>query len=647
MAAAVHPHFCIVELPYHSPEEKPTGDALVSYHDQGDNSAVDTLPIPSHGPGENSAANAVGVRHEDPINHSVDNIPPTLCYDRGGNSAGSVSVEGSFAVPSHGPVHRPAENPALFPRQNSKDQSALGASVVPIHDPSCQAADATHLLRYLIPRDQAAKDISVTPTPVSEDKVADNTSFHDPEHQPAEDVLVISGRAPEGPPGKEALQTWDNVSENKSVDADHLALFHDLETQAPGQEFIISHHESELKSVEDASTAPTEKPGDKLKDDAFQAFHQNPGQVSKHDKEEKSAANAYVDSSHDSEQRLAEKIVVQDESEQKSAEQVLVVSDHDIRDKGEDETPLATEKGLEDDHPDQDLVSSYDSGYKQAKQALLSSGHDSVNQRVGDALLVLSDESEVQTPNKALFSPSNDPSGQPADDALLISSHGLEDQSADDALLILSNDLNNQPAEELLVVSPYSHPSHLLRLHTVSKPNQLLAKALTKMKAVRADYATASYKESFNWSTVVDTLEDLSLKEAYEWQPEFFFIVVFRSRIKTVTDRVDLGLMDAEAHEEAMQSGGLLKYWFGIPDANGRNLATCKLARKPLPGEAHLMDLGIWRNQDDAKRGGRGKGHQRAIRAIAGLYNEWKVERLRFVIEPGKHGDLTWDIIDW
>ena len=60
-----------------------------------------------------------------------------------------------------------------------------------------------------------------------------------------------------------------------------------------------------------------------------------------------------------------------------------------------------------------------------------------------------------------------------------------------------------------------------------------------------------------------------------------------------------------------------------------------------------LIVLGIWRDQDDAKRGGRGEGHQRAMRAIVGLYTEWKLERLRFVIEPGKHGDLTWDISDW
>lgn len=583
MATAVHTHFCILGAPYHNPEEKPTDDLLViPYHDQGDKS-VDTRPIPSHGLGENSAAHVLGGLHEDPVNQPVDNTPPILCYDRAGNSAGSVSVENSSAAPPHSPVHRPAENTALIPRQTTKDQSALVTSVVPIYDPSCQAADTTHLPLYITPRDQAAKDIFVAPTLVSEDKVAENTAYHDLEHQPAEDKLVISDHAQECPPGKEALPIREKVSGNKTADADHLALVHDLEIQAPGQELIISHHESESRSVEDASVAPTEKLGDKLKDGAFQAFHQNPGHASKYDKEKKPAENAHVDSSHDSEQRLAEENFVQDKPEHKPAEQAPVVSDHDTRGKGKDETLLITDQELEDDHPDQALVSSYASGYKQAKQALLISSHDSVSERVGDPPLSLSDESKIETPKKGLVGPSNDSSSQPVDDALLISSHGLEDQSADDTLLILSNDLNNPPPEELLVVSPYSQPSHLLRLHTVSKPNQLLAKALTKLKAVRADYATASYKESFNWSTVVDAVKNLSLKEAYEWQPEFFFIVVFRSQVKTVTNRVDLGLMDAEAHEEAMQSGGLLKYWFGLPDANCRNLATCKLARKPPP----------------------------------------------------------------
>jgi hypothetical protein len=34
--------------------------------------------------------------------------------------------------------------------------------------------------------------------------------------------------------------------------------------------------------------------------------------------------------------------------------------------------------------------------------------------------------------------------------------------------------------------------------------------------------------------------------------------------------------LDYESHREACESGGLLKYWFGGPSEERRNLATCK-----------------------------------------------------------------------
>ena len=127
-----------------------------------------------------------------------------------------------------------------------------------------------------------------------------------------------------------------------------------------------------------------------------------------------------------------------------------------------------------------------------------------------------------------------------------------------------------------LVVSPYGSPFHLLDLSTVSKPNQLLAQALTLLQSVRSDYATASYVNSFNWTTVIESLvASLRVNDDFEWQPEAFYIIVFRSQIPPTTDRSRLFALDELSHAEAMESGGLLKYWFGVPDAEGRNLATC------------------------------------------------------------------------
>ena len=128
----------------------------------------------------------------------------------------------------------------------------------------------------------------------------------------------------------------------------------------------------------------------------------------------------------------------------------------------------------------------------------------------------------------------------------------------------------------LLVVSPYVSQAHLLDLSTVSRPSQLFAKALTVMKPVHDGYATASYTESFNWGDIMGVLEDLVKVDEFHWRELAFYVIVFRSQVSPATDRSHLGALDAQSHAEAMISGGLLKYWFGEPDIDGRNLATCE-----------------------------------------------------------------------
>jgi len=136
---------------------------------------------------------------------------------------------------------------------------------------------------------------------------------------------------------------------------------------------------------------------------------------------------------------------------------------------------------------------------------------------------------------------------------------------------------HTEPSDSFLVVSPYLTQPHLLDVRALSKPIQLLAKALTLLKPTRTDYATAPYLDSFNWTAVMETLHELRQVElTYRWEPQAFYVIVFRSLIPPSTDRSYLGVLDELSHAEAMKSGGLLKYWFGMPDENGRNLATCK-----------------------------------------------------------------------
>lgn len=181
--------------------------------------------------------------------------------------------------------------------------------------------------------------------------------------------------------------------------------------------------------------------------------------------------------------------------------------------------------------------------------------------------------------------------------------------------------------EDLLVVSPYHEEAHLLDLKTVDTANQLLAKALVGLKCLRDDYATAPYVEIFNWTEVIDSLRKLAAASNFSWKERGFYIVVFRSRIPPTTAYSDLGVLDKAAHAEATKSGGFLKYWFGSPDQNGRNLATC-----------------VWRNQEDARIGSVGEAHRRAAGATRFLYTEWRIERLRLLI---KDEVKNWEIGQW
>lgn len=130
--------------------------------------------------------------------------------------------------------------------------------------------------------------------------------------------------------------------------------------------------------------------------------------------------------------------------------------------------------------------------------------------------------------------------------------------------------------DSLLVVSPYTAHPHLLDLKRVGTPQQLMAKALTVMASLRHDFAIAPYDEAFNWPTVINALRGLVHDDGFSWQRQEFHVIVFRSTLSPTANYRRLGDMDEKAHIEATKSGGLLKYWFGEPDVDGRNLATCK-----------------------------------------------------------------------
>jgi hypothetical protein len=136
-------------------------------------------------------------------------------------------------------------------------------------------------------------------------------------------------------------------------------------------------------------------------------------------------------------------------------------------------------------------------------------------------------------------------------------------------------DVEEAETNKFLVVSPYTSPPHLLDLPRYSKASQLFANALTFFQSVREDYATAEYTKSFNFAQVMETLKFLSREEGYTWKKTEFYVVSFRSKLSPDADPEKLFQLDAHSHQEAMASGGLLKYWYGVKDQDRRNLATC------------------------------------------------------------------------
>ncbi|KAJ7096333.1 hypothetical protein C8R44DRAFT_717766 [Mycena epipterygia] len=163
------------------------------------------------------------------------------------------------------------------------------------------------------------------------------------------------------------------------------------------------------------------------------------------------------------------------------------------------------------------------------------------------------------------------------------------------------------------------------RLPDIDPASLSLHKALHHFKPKNGDYAVTPYSEAFNWDQLV-----LPENEERDW-----YCVVFRSKRKAGSDGTSLYDADKKAHEEAVHNGGLLLYWYGIPNQEtGMNLATC-----------------IWQSRKHAIAATSQPHHIRAMRLAADSYEVYDLERhvLRkfagragVVVEPFTGGDVGW-----
>ena len=118
---------------------------------------------------------------------------------------------------------------------------------------------------------------------------------------------------------------------------------------------------------------------------------------------------------------------------------------------------------------------------------------------------------------------------------------------------------DSETDERWLIQSPYTERAHQLDLDTLDNENALLARALAGFQALRPDYATAPYVDTFNWPEVITEVKRLAEKSGKGFKETSFYIVAFRSQIKATIEYADLGVLDKAAHGEAVESGGFLK----------------------------------------------------------------------------------------
>lgn len=153
--------------------------------------------------------------------------------------------------------------------------------------------------------------------------------------------------------------------------------------------------------------------------------------------------------------------------------------------------------------------------------------------------------------------------------------------------------------------SPYTGQDHLLNLDNVPENLHKLVLALRDhFRAVKNDYAVGEYTQSFPFEDLTPLVpKDTALH-----------CVAFRSRlfehVRTSHDmRQKLSDLDEKSHSEANISGGLLKYWFGVPDEAGNNLATC-----------------VWVSKKHADDASAHQSHAAAAKTVRGWYDNWQVE---------------------
>ena len=143
-----------------------------------------------------------------------------------------------------------------------------------------------------------------------------------------------------------------------------------------------------------------------------------------------------------------------------------------------------------------------------------------------------------------------------------------------------------------------------------------LYEACRRISPINPDYANLPVEEGFDWSS--------HLGEA---RFDRLYLVVFRSVRRPAADLRLMKEHDDRAYEDAVETGGLLRYFKG--EMNGRR---------------ECLSFCLWESRERAATASGGVSHRAAARLTDRMYESFVLER--YELAKGEAGDLVFRRLD-
>jgi len=140
-----------------------------------------------------------------------------------------------------------------------------------------------------------------------------------------------------------------------------------------------------------------------------------------------------------------------------------------------------------------------------------------------------------------------------------------------------------------------------------------LYEACRRLSPIHPDHANLPIQEGFNWSSC---LAGVPFDRLY--------LVVFHSVRRTTADLQVLWEHDNRAYADALEAGGLLRYFEG--EMNGRR---------------ECLSFCLWESREQARRASGGASHRAATGITAEMYESYTLERYDLIKIRGAKESLV------